>query len=354
MNPASPSPTRPIRVKFLCRMDPSVWRRQLPGDGTRWGPCEFLFDRDARDYDWVVVYNDLPSRGTERFSLGEEVLACPPSHTVLVTTEPSSIKAYGSRYVAQFGHVLTSQAPWALAHPSRIYSQPALHWIYGLGSGRVIGYDELAAAPVPEKTEVISTVCSSKQQRHTLHKQRFDFTARVKAALPELEVFGRGVRPVDDKAEALDPYRYHIAIENQIAPHHWTEKLADAFLGFTLPFYCGCPNVAEYFPEESFIPIDIGDPDGAVALIHTAIAEGAYEKRLPAILEARRRVLDEHNLFAVLAREIARHHTDLPAPAEPAVLRARRALRQGHPLVGLEQVYEKYRARVLSALERRG
>jgi hypothetical protein len=344
--------TTPIRVKFLCRMDPSVWRRQLPGGGTAWGPCAFLFDRDARDYDWVVVYNDLPSRAGERFSLGEEALACPPAHTVLVTTEPSSIKAYGSRYTAQFGLVLTSQAPWALPHPGRVYSQPALHWIYGLGSGHVVGYDALAAMTPPEKTGMVSTVCSSKRQRHTLHRRRYDFTQAVKARLPELDVFGRGVRPVDDKAEALDPYRYHIAIENQIAPHHWTEKLADAFLGFTLPFYCGCPNAAEYFPEESFIPIDIDDPEGTVAVIRQAIDEGAYERRLPAILEARRRVLEEHNLFAVLAREIAKRHGPAPAPAAPAVIRSRRLLRRGHPLVAVEQLYEKLRGRVLTALGR--
>jgi len=41
---------------------------------------------------------------------------------------------------------------------------------------------------------------------------------------------------MNDKAAALDPYQYHIAIENHVFTHHMTEKLPDAFLGYTLPF----------------------------------------------------------------------------------------------------------------------
>ena len=74
-----------------------------------WGECAFTFDPDARDYDWLVVYDDLPPVAGERFSDRVEVLACPPGNTLLITTEPSSIKTYGSAYTAQFGHVLTSQ-----------------------------------------------------------------------------------------------------------------------------------------------------------------------------------------------------------------------------------------------------
>jgi len=111
-----------------------------------------------------------------------------------------------------------------------------------------------------------------------------------------------------DKALALANYKYSFALENHIEKHHWTEKLADAFLGLTLPFYAGCPNASDYFPEESFIPIDIRKPDEALEVILKASRDNEYEKRLPAIHEARRRVLFEHNLFAVLSREIEKRH----------------------------------------------
>ncbi len=350
---ANPSPPSRIRVKMLMgKVDSAIWLRQFPQENPVWGECTFLFDHDATDYDWLVVYDDLPPVHGERFSDREEVLPCPPENTLLVTTEPSSIKSYGSAYVAQFGHVLTSQEPWALRHPKRIYSQPAMQWFYGIGSHHITPYHTLAQAN-PNKTGTISTVCSNKQQRHTLHQRRFHFTQELKALMPDLEIFGRGVRAVDDKAEALDPYRYHITIENQIAPHHWTEKLADAFLGFTLPFYYGCPNAADYFPQESIIPIDIHDTQGTFEIIRKAIRDNEYQRRLPHIIEARRRVLDEYNIMAVLAREITSRHVTASARTGRHTVLARHALRRRHPLIGIQTLYEKLAARATYALKNR-
>ncbi len=65
------------------------------------GNCEFVFDPSAHEYDWLVVYDDLPARRGERPALREEPLACPREYTMLVTVEPSSIKAYGNDYTAR-------------------------------------------------------------------------------------------------------------------------------------------------------------------------------------------------------------------------------------------------------------
>ena len=334
----------PIRVKMIGTVQPHIWLRQLPGARPEWGGCAFDFSPQARDYDWLVIYNDIPS-----FCPPEEVLSCSRKNTLLVTTEPSTIKAYGNTYTAQFGHVLTSQEPWALPHASRIYSQPALHWFYGLGRESLLGYDDMATYPPLVKSADLATVCSSKRQRHTLHNRRYEFTQALKKLIPEMEIYGQGVRPMDDKAEALAPYRYHLAIENFIGPHHWTEKLADPFLGATLPFYIGCPNAAEYFPAESFIPLDIDDVAGAASIIRRTIADNQYEKRLPAILEARRLVLETYNIFAVLAREIEARY-DPSASAGGGSILSRRELRERQPRVALQHLYEKCRLKILHAI----
>jgi hypothetical protein len=341
-----------IRVKLLSLEPPRIWRRQLPGVDCRWGRCRFIFDDVERDYDWLVVCNDLPRRRQDGSAGGEEPLNCSPKHTMLTTTEPSSIKTYGRAFTRQFAWVLTSQEPWALPHPGRIFSQAANRWFYGIGKQHEIPYDELLAATPPAKTKDISMVWSGKKQRHTWHRQRFQFMQAIRDALPELEVYGRGVRELDDKAETLDAFRYTIAIENHIGPHHWTEKLSDPFLGYCLPFYFGCPNAGEYFPPESFIPIDIRDVDGALRTIKAAIEQGEYEKRLPAIIEARRRVLEEYNYFAVLAREIEARHQPRERSAKPMVILSRHQIRKRHPLLGLHHLLEKGNNRLRHWLRR--
>ncbi|MCA9026210.1 MAG: hypothetical protein KDA86_13460 [Planctomycetaceae bacterium] len=125
----------------------------------------------------------------------------------------------------------------------------------------------------------------------------------------------------------MSDYRYHVAVENHIAEHHWTEKLADAFLGATLPFYFGCPNASDYFPAESFIPIDIRDFDTAVSTIKDAIDSHQYERRLPVILETRRLVLEEINLFSVLSGEIEKRNDPAATPGQGALLWSRHAIR---------------------------
>ncbi len=340
--PTQPPETGPpIHVKFMIKAgieDDAPWRRQFPRQTPVWGRCRFTFDPAAREYDWLVVYDELPTRG--------EPLACPRSNTLLVTTEPASIKVYGNSYLRQFGHVLTSQEPWALRHPGRVLHQPALRWYFGLPltatQEGARTYDEIKGGPHPTKDRVIATVCSNKAMGHTLHRLRYDFTIALDRAMPELDVFGRGIRDITDKAEALDRYKYHVAIENHIAPHHITEKLTDTYLAGALPLYFGAPNAADYFPAGSFIPIDIRRTDEAIDTIRLAIADNEYEKRLPAIREAKRRALDEQNLFAILSRQIERLDTGQRG-SDSVKLINRRVFRNRNPVGAVSYLIERYR-----------
>ena len=50
-------------------------------------------------------------------------------------------------------------------------------------------------------------------------------------------------------------------------------------------------------PSESFIPIPLDDPQEAERIIRAAIADNEHEKRLPAIREAKRLILEKYNTF---------------------------------------------------------
>lgn len=329
-----------IKVKVICNTptpESRNWSRLFPGDEQVWGRCTFTFNSEDRVYDWLVVYDELPTKG--------EQLACPRKNTMLMTVEPPSIKVYGSAYTHQFGAVLTSHEDWALPHENAIRSIPSLQWFYGWPMGESStayrGYDQIQSDQ-PMKQHDLSTVTSSKAMGHTLHAMRYGFVQALRERMPEVDVFGWGVKEIGDKAEALDPYRYHVAIENFQGRNHITEKLTDAYLGMTLPFYFGAPNAADYFPEESFIPIDIRDPESAIQTIRTAIENNEYEKRLPAIREAKRQVLDEHNMFAVLSRNITRLDSGKRG-AEAGKIENRRVLRKRSPISAARYLFERYR-----------
>ncbi len=334
-----------FKVKFMHRglkkgHSIAGFLRQFPKSFPQWDNCLFEFDVDCNEYDWLVVYQDLPT-GESFFT--EEKLPCPRERTILLTGEPSTITVFGTDYLRQFGHILTFQEPWAMKHPHVIFHHPGLIWHYGLpfGEGEFITWDQMMATPPPVKTKMISTVCSKRTGNVTLHSTRVDFTWRLKDDLPELDIFGHGVNPMLDKAEALDPYRYHIAVENHVYDHHLTEKLPDAFLGYTLPFYHGAPNAADYFPKESFIPIDINDFKRAKEIINSHLANDEYEDRLPYIIEARRRVLEEQNLFAILCSVINENDGKIRTETMGKVIRNRSTMRIKNPIAGIRSLTQK-------------
>jgi hypothetical protein len=338
----------PIIVKFMAKglprdcNDKSRYSRQLPGHHSQWGKCRFVFDPYAKEYDWLVVYHDLPRELT---SQSVEKLQCPREKTILITGEPSSITVYGTYFLRQFGFIITSQEPWVIKHPNAIFTQPGLIWYYGAPRIRDkkhrLTYDEIKQIQPMTKTKTISTVCSSRQGRLTMHYKRFHFTNKLKARIPELDIFGHGVKTMNDKAEALDSYQHHVTVENHVFQHHMTEKLPDAFLGYTLPFYHGCPNATDYFPKESYIPIDINKLGKTADIIRSTLANNEYNDRLPYIIEARRRVLEEYNLFAVLEREISKRDKSIETSPPEGEIMDRQTLKYKKPLYGLQREFEK-------------
>ena len=337
--------SRKTRIKFVSKNPiEHAHFAKLPN---RHPEMEFVLDPTTRDYDWFVVYDDLPRNRDERFSLGSETLACPPENTILLTYEPSSVKLYGGDYADQFAYVLTSHEPMALSHVGRHDVPPVGKWYYGGVS------DALRHTTPPPKTKQICIFMSAKQMGHTLHRKRYIFQKNLTQLLPELDIYGWDIDYVEKKAECLDHYRYTIAVENHIGPHHWTEKLSDSFLGYCLPFYSGCTNATTYFPEESIVPIDMEDPRAAVDIIREAMASGEYERRLPAIIEARRRVVEEYNLANVVGDMIAKvagnGYAEVLAPLTqaPRIYSRRRVVLRG------PRAFVRYVFRKLQAMRRR-
>lgn len=295
-----------VVVKFLTRGskadEESDFKKQTLNNEGKVGICTFSFNPLLEEYDWLVVIDDISRIIPKRI----ENLKCPKENTILITSEPGSITKYGKAFASQFNYIITNQDERDLPHNNAKRSQTGNIWFYGKDYNSIIKIKE------PLKSKKLSTVCSNKQQGHTIHKLRFEFTKILEERIPELNRFGKGYNWIESKADALDQYEFHIAIENHYAADVWTEKLADAFLGYCVPIYYGCPNVYDYFPKDSLVLIDIYDIEGSIKKIQKLISSPCeYERRLPAVNEARRRVIEEYNILEMINTVVEKSEDNL-------------------------------------------
>lgn len=275
------------------------WRRQMREPGDVWGATHYTFATDSKSKpDWLVVFSAWP----------EVVLqtSVPKHRRIFVAGEPESFHRYQPRFLEQFGTVITTQR--GTRHPRAIYSQPAINWFAGVrfqdGPQRlvpVLDYADLAVGN-PVKTKLCSVVCSSNATTKG-HRKRIEFVDLLQREFGDrIDFYGRGRREMADKDEALAQYRFHIALENSVHSDYWTEKLADPFLRGCYPIYNGCPNLSNYFPDGSYSRIDLAKPRAALATVRAVLESDIDRQHAAELAEAKRRILLDYNLFAVLER----------------------------------------------------
>lgn len=318
MSTAAPTTKHSIAVRISMNAAPGGMNLFTPGGTMRWDNCVFSLNAGPEtetDF-WIVFANARPV----------EKATVSPTNTLFIAGEPPAKKIYPRRFYRQFQHLVDTHN--TSGHPHANISALGLPWLVGLSwraGGFTLGYDALKSMPKPAKLNRVSVVCSTTAQTAG-QKKRLKFLAALKQQLgDELAVFGKGFQQIDDKLEAVLPYRYHLVLENSQSPHYWTEKLTDAYLGWAFPLYVGCPNLNDYFSPESFIALNMRDVPGAVAIIRKLLAEPENPIREAAVHQAREKVLEVYNpfaRFAFWANQLYR-----PAPKEKLVIRSEKAFR---------------------------
>lgn len=282
--------------------------KRLPGGSLSVGNLRFTVGTTP-DTDVVVIQNYLPYDRTIRARKG---------YIWKWDLEPIVARPVVKGYDRVFTHL-------DIPGDHRVHTAPPLlDWWVGKS------YDELQALTAPKKTHSISAIASTKDWIPG-HRQRNAIIDTLSTAVPEIDLFGQGrKRQLADKWEGLAPYRYSIAIENTSKPDYWTEKIADCFLTYTVPLYYGATNITDYFPEESLIWLPIDDPDEAIRIVRDTLQKDSFDKRLPALKEARRRMLEQYSLFGQLSRRIdAERDLILSSPRVDTVVHGRRIKKGG-------------------------
>lgn len=313
-------------VRIVADWDTSRLLGQTPGGAGIWDGIRFTTEA-VRDCDYLVMLNNR--------KLDAVTAVCPPQNVWAIMQEPYIDGLYDwlieghEAFARVFTHVAST------ASGKYTPSHPAMPWGTGLT------YDELVAAAIPCKTKGVSLISSNLSflPGHRYRAALREFLRRDKSA--PVDVFGRGIRPIARKWDALYPYRYSLAIENVSGPNLWTEKVADCFLSWTVPLCYGCTNLEDYFPQDSFVRVDATDPESVARRIRELLEKDEWERRLPAVAEARELVLQKYQIFPFLADAIRKH----AAPADPAVEAT---------IPGYRTRRWKHRARYISRKIRRG
>jgi len=82
--------------------------------------------------------------------------------------------------------------------------------------------------------------------------------------------------------EPLFDSMFHIAIENTSIKHYFSEKIIDCFQTRTVPIYCGCINIEEYFNIDGIIVVN--DVEDIIQVCNELTPE-MYNDMLPAMEE---------------------------------------------------------------------
>lgn len=301
--------------------------RQTPsGDGV-WGDICFTLE-PVVECDAVLILNELKEDIT---------VCCPPENIWSIFQEPyyPAFLPWMKVGHSQFFRVYTPHPPnFNIRYRP---SHPLVPWHVGKS------YDELLIADKQPKNNDIVWITSALQVLPGHFKRNAFRRFLTDSAWSDLTVCGRGIKPVEDKWALLAPSRYAIAVENYCGDNYWTEKIADCWLAGALPFYYGCPNLEDYFPAKSFIRIDLDDFGNAARIIRQMVDSGEYEKRLPAIQEARDLVLTRYQFFPFMASELK--NSLKRSSSAPVHLSSFRQSHFGELRNHCVQMYQQYKAR---------
>lgn len=265
---------------------PDIMQQTPSGEGI-WGNIRFTEEK-IPECDYLVIL-DHPGADIE--------VSVNPENIFHICMEPpnemTGYRQYANRKAKHiFNQIYTGKGS--------IQTHGALPWNLNKS------YDMLVSLQLSELTKENKIAWITSNQRGTKgHLKRMQFLEKLKD-IEEVDIRGRGIKPITDKWELLSACKYGIAYENYNSPYYWTEKIVDCFLSFTMPLYIGNENIHSYFPKESFIRIDPNETNIEKTL-RDILSSDLWQKNIDAIEYSRTLILQKYQLFPFLHSLITHH-----------------------------------------------
>ena len=225
----------------------------------------------------------------------------PLSRTILVRLEPYAV--HRGKWGSWTNPVFLRSLHGVIASD---FNHNGIDWFLNRESGFLRGWE-------PSKKEGnLLSACISYKERLPGHKWRLSLI--MNHLQGKVDLYGtvgkrprfcfepyKGEPPSRCKEEAVEPYCYHIAVENCIEKGYFTEKVVDAWMGLSLPLYRGCPDLADFVPGDAFVRLPEEMGEAAAFAARVCRSASLYRERLSAVREARELVLDKYNVWSEIA-----------------------------------------------------
>lgn len=191
--------------------------------------------------------------------------------------EPPVIRPDTYNYIAnnhdKFNLVLTHQKEFLKVIPNGAWYPSHMSWVKRKDWG------------VHPKSNLISIVASDKNYADG-HKLRHQLIKSYHVDHRPFDIYGSCTgKFLEDKADALKDYRFHITIENSQTYGYYTEKLVDCFSTYTIPIYWGCLDIAEYFDVRGMLCCnslkELQDTIGQIIHYTPEEVDAVYQNMMP-------------------------------------------------------------------------
>lgn len=161
-----------------------------------------------------------------------------------------------------------------------------------------------STAPLVAKRFGASLLVSEKQW-YPGHKYRHEVYHKLPAVVGRVPITKHLAPPrmaPQPSAEFIAGFQYHIIVEPVFYRDFFTEKLTNSFLTHTVPIYCGCPSIGEYFNMDGVLRFS--NTEELVRHLRGIVPE-TYERMLPAIEDNYERALAYKNVCSRIDKTIA-------------------------------------------------
>lgn len=284
-----------VNINILTYLNHSLFDQQF--DKSRFSKQFNFYQNSTLDIEWdmVVIFEAINKIRT---------IKCKKGALVFIAGEPPMVSIFTSSFLKQFDTIFISN-PKIKNSKNIIRKQFFNDWHFGFDNSEkkhVFTFEELSQMKIPNKTKNISVITSSLAVL-PFHLKRLDFINKVKDVFGDkIDYFGKGFNFVNDKKDAILPYRFHLCIENTCINDLWTEKFADPLLGFSIPIYIGCTNMEQYFPNDSFYFLNINDINGSINILNEILSDpvNCYNRKLDNLIMARNLLLNNYNIYPTL------------------------------------------------------